>query len=170
VDLRDIFSTFGDILRTSSASVPLPHGAGPGRFPRRPAIRHEDSFLEAATGKETDIAIRRNITCEPARAPELKPGPAVVCPRAGTGQVNRSQGSSPISTTCSQCHGEEIYFQHPCKSGHGFGKVRSEKKIHIKIPAGWWTRTEAEKSGEKVNKATVADRRVISCVYLCRAA
>jgi molecular chaperone DnaJ len=148
---EDIFSTFGDIFE-DFFGFGAPTSRRRSRARPGADLRYDMkiSFLEAATGKETDIAIPRNIPCDACQGSGAKTGTQpVVCPSCrGSGQVNRSQGFFTISTTCSQCHGEGRYIQHPCKECHGFGKVRSEKKIHIKIPAGVDTNSKLRIRGE----------------------
>ena len=96
------------------------------------------SFYEAAFGKETEIEIPKNVSCEICNGTGAKPGTYPThCPNCkGTGQVTRSQGFFTISTTCGQCHGEGKIIPHPCKECRGHGKVRKNKKIQIKIPPG----------------------------------
>jgi molecular chaperone DnaJ len=147
---EDIFSAFGDIFEDFFG-----FGTTSRRRPRARAgadLRYDlkISFLEAATGKETDISIPKSIPCDTCLGTGAKPGThPVACPTCrGTGQVNRSQGFFTISTTCGQCHGEGKYIQHPCKDCHGFGKVRRDKTIHIKIPPGVDTNSKLRIRGE----------------------
>jgi len=135
---EDIFSAFGDIFEDFFG-----FGATSRRRPRaRPGadLRYDlkISFADAAAGKEAEIQIPKNILCELCQGTGAKPGThPITCPTCrGTGQVARSQGFFTVSTTCGQCHGEGKYIQHPCKDCHGFGRVKKDKKLHIKIPPG----------------------------------
>jgi molecular chaperone DnaJ len=134
----DIFSAFGDIFEDF-------FGFGTTHRQRTRARQGADlrydlkiSFHEAAFGKETEIQIPKNVPCEACHGSGSKPGThPTQCPHCkGTGQMTRSQGFFTISTTCSQCHGDGIYIPHPCKECRGFGKVRKNHKIQIKIPPG----------------------------------
>lgn len=134
----DIFSAFGDIFEDFFG-----FGTSSGhRTKARPGadLRYDlkISFFDAAFGKETEIEIPKNVLCEACNGTGAKPGTYPThCPNCnGTGHVTRSQGFFTISTTCGQCHGEGKVVQHPCKECKGFGRVRKNRKIHIKIPPG----------------------------------
>lgn len=135
---EDIFSTFSDIFEDF-------FGFGPSTRrrtrPRQGADLRYDlkiSFYDAAFGKETEIEIPKNVTCDTCNGTGIKPGTRpVVCPLCkGRGQVTRSQGFFTISTTCGQCHGEGQYVPNPCKDCRGTGRVKKKKKIQISIPPG----------------------------------
>jgi len=135
---EDIFSTFSDIFEdffgfgTSTRRRTRPRQGADLRYDLK------ISFYDAAFGKETEIEIPKNVTCDTCNGTGIKPGTRpVVCPLCkGRGQVTRSQGFFTISTTCSQCHGEGQYIPHPCKDCRGTGKVKKKKKIQISIPPG----------------------------------
>ena len=147
---EDIFSAFGDIFEDFFG-----FGATSRRRPKaRPGadLRYDlkISFADAAAGKEVEIEIPKNILCELCEGTGAKPGthpvPCSTC--RGTGQVTRSQGFFTVSTTCGQCHGEGKYIQHPCKDCHGFGRVKKNKKLNIKIPPGVDTGSKLRIRGE----------------------
>jgi molecular chaperone DnaJ len=147
---EDIFSAFGDIFEDFFG-----FGATYKRKakPRSGADLRYDlkiSFYEAAFGKETEIEIPKNVLCEICSGTGAKPGTYPThCPNCrGTGQVTRSQGFFMISTTCGQCHGEGKVIPHPCKECRGYGRVRMNKKIHIKIPPGVDTGSKLRIRGE----------------------
>jgi molecular chaperone DnaJ len=50
--------------------------------------------------------------------------------------VIRSQGFFQISTTCPSCHGQGQIITDPCKECGGRGKIKVERKVTVKIPAG----------------------------------
>jgi molecular chaperone DnaJ len=135
---EDIFSTFGDIFEdffgfgtTQRRRTRMRSGAD---------LRYDMkiTFYEAAFGKEMEIEIPRNVTCDLCKGTGAKPGTHPThCPSCkGTGQVTRSQGFFTISSTCANCRGEGNIIQNPCKECRGHGKVRKTKKIQIKIPSG----------------------------------
>jgi len=41
-----------------------------------------------------------------------------------------------IQTTCPRCHGAGSKSSKPCHNCHGQGRVRNQRKLHVKIPAG----------------------------------
>ena len=147
---EDIFSAFGDIFEDFfgfGTTNRRKQRARPGAD-----LRYDlkVSFTDAAFGKDTDLEIPKNTLCEACQGTGAKAGTnPIPCPTCrGTGQVSRSQGFFTVSTTCSQCHGEGKYIQHPCKECHGFGRVRKNKKIHIKIPPGVDTGSKLRIRGE----------------------
>ena len=147
---EDIFSAFGDIFEdffafgtTNKRRAKVRQGAD---------LRYDlkISFNDAAFGKETEIEIPKNVICEICNGTGAKPGTyPTECPNCkGSGQVTRSQGFFTISTTCGQCHGEGKFIPHPCKECRGYGRVRKNKTIQIKTPAGIDTGSKLRIRGE----------------------
>lgn len=146
----DIFSTFGDIFEDF-------FGFGTSYRQRTKVRQGADlrydlkiSFYDAAFGKETEIEIPKNVLCEICNGTGSKPGTyPTICPNCkGTGQVTRSQGFFTIRTTCGQCHGAGKVIPHPCKECRGFGRVRKNRKISLKIPPGVDTGSKLRIRGE----------------------
>jgi molecular chaperone DnaJ len=54
----------------------------------------------------------------------------------GTGQVRYQQGFFSISRTCGNCGGAGKVIRDPCETCSGRGRVRKEKILEVKIPAG----------------------------------
>ncbi|MGZ3494008.1 MAG: molecular chaperone DnaJ [Thermodesulfobacteriota bacterium] len=146
----DIFSAFGDVFQDFFGFGTTHRrwtSARPGADLRYDV---KISFIEAAFGKEAEIEVPKNVTCEICGGTGAKPGThPVQCPTCkGTGQVTRSQGFFTISTTCNQCRGEGSIVPHPCKECRGYGKVKKIKKIQIKIPPGVDTGSKLRIRGE----------------------
>jgi molecular chaperone DnaJ len=147
---EDIFSTFGNIFEdffgfgTASKHRVRPRTGADLRYDLK------ISFHDAAFGKETEIEIPKAVLCEVCNGTGAKPGTYPThCPNCkGTGQVTRSQGFFTISTTCGQCHGDGKFIPHPCKECRGYGRVRKNKKIQIKIPPGVDTGSKLRIRGE----------------------
>ena len=146
----DIFSAFGDVFEDF-------FGFGTTHRRRTRARPGADlrydlriSFYDAAFGKECEIEIPKNVTCDACNGSGAKPGTyPTQCPSCkGTGQVTRSQGFFTISTTCGQCRGEGSMISHPCKECRGHGKVKKTKKILMKIPPGVDTGSKLRIRGE----------------------
>lgn len=100
------------------------------------------SFEEAAFGKETDIEIPREETCDTCHGSGAKPGthPETCQHCHGTGQLNVEQ-NTPFGRvlnrrTCHYCNGTGKEIKDKCATCGGKGKVQNRKKIHVKIPAG----------------------------------
>ncbi|WML47466.1 molecular chaperone DnaJ [Neobacillus sp. PS3-34] len=100
------------------------------------------SFEEAAFGKETDIEIPREETCETCSGSGAKPGtkPETCQHCQGTGQLNIEQntpfGRVVNRRVCHHCNGTGKEIKHKCSTCGGAGKVKKRRKIHVKIPAG----------------------------------
>lgn len=100
------------------------------------------SFEEAAFGKETDIEIPREETCETCNGSGAKPGtkPDTCKHCQGSGQLNVEQntpfGRIVNRRVCHHCNGTGKEIKHKCFTCGGNGKVKKRRKIHVKIPAG----------------------------------
>jgi molecular chaperone DnaJ len=100
------------------------------------------TFEEAAFGKETDIEIPREETCDTCHGSGAKPGTKKeTCSHCrGTGQLSIEQatpfGRIVNRRTCHYCGGTGQFIKEKCTTCGGSGRVKKRKKIHIKIPAG----------------------------------
>ncbi|MBM7645809.1 molecular chaperone DnaJ [Scopulibacillus daqui] len=100
------------------------------------------TFEEAAFGKETDIQIPREESCGTCKGSGAKPGSKPeTCPHCqGAGQINVEQ-STPFGKVvnrrvCHYCQGTGKFIKDKCTTCGGSGRVKKQKKIHVKIPAG----------------------------------
>ena len=134
----DIFSSFGDIFEDF-------FGFGTGRDSRTNAKRGADlrydlvlSFMEAAFGTEKNIDIEKMDMCSVCNGSACKPGTHMEsCSYCrGTDHVSRSQGFFTVRTICPQCQGRGQAITHPCLHCSGTGRIRSKKKVSVKIPGG----------------------------------
>ena len=149
----DIFTNFGDIFDDFFGM-----GFGNRRGGRRSSARRGSdlrydlpiSFRDAAFGKEKEIDIEKNETCETCTGTGVKPGESKqTCPGCeGRGQVSHTQGFFSISSTCSRCQGQGEIITHPCKDCSGSGAVLTPKKLKVKIPAGVETGIRLKLVGE----------------------
>jgi molecular chaperone DnaJ len=100
------------------------------------------AFDEAVFGKETDIEIPREETCDTCKGSGAKPGTKVdTCSHCkGTGELNIQQntpfGRIVNRRVCSYCSGTGKEIKEKCRTCSGSGKVKNRQKIHVKIPAG----------------------------------
>ncbi|TDL34493.1 molecular chaperone DnaJ [Jeotgalibacillus sp. S-D1] len=100
------------------------------------------TFNEAVFGKETEIEIPREETCETCDGSGAKPGtkPETCHHCKGAGQVNVEQqtpfGRIVNRRVCHYCEGSGKIVKDKCTTCSGAGKVKKRKKIHVKIPAG----------------------------------
>jgi molecular chaperone DnaJ len=122
---------FGDIF-----------GGGRGRSTvfRGADLRYnlEISLEQAARGTDTRIRIPTLAECDTCHGSGAKPGThPVTCPTChGHGQVRMQQGFFSIQQTCPKCHGSGKYVQTPCPECQGAGRVKHQKTLSVKIPAG----------------------------------
>ncbi|WP_078379643.1 molecular chaperone DnaJ [Sutcliffiella halmapala] len=100
------------------------------------------SFEEAAFGKETNIEIPVEETCDSCSGTGAKPGTKVeTCSNCrGSGQESVEQntpfGRIVNRRTCTVCKGTGKSIPHKCSTCHGEGRVKKRNSIHVKIPAG----------------------------------
>jgi molecular chaperone DnaJ len=98
----------------------------------------EIALEQAAHGFETKIRIPTLAECETCHGSGAKPGthPQTCGTCRGAGQVRVSQGPFSMAQTCPRCHGSGKTIAHPCVACHGAGRVKHQKTLSVKIPAG----------------------------------
>jgi len=124
-------------------------GGGAGSAAQRGPVQGDDlrydlslTFEEAAKGCTREINIMRDETCTACKGTGAKAGTSpTTCPTCkGTGQVTVTQntmlGAMRVSRVCTTCHGEGKIVKDPCPRCSGRGKVRTSKRITLKVPAG----------------------------------
>ncbi|MEZ0287835.1 MAG: molecular chaperone DnaJ [Methylophilus sp.] len=120
-------------------------GAGGARNQRSNVYRGADlrynleiSLEEAAKGTETKIRIPVQTNCETCHGSGARPGTSpVTCTTCnGHGQVRMQQGFFSVQQTCPKCHGSGKMVKEPCPTCHGGGRVKQNKTLNVKIPAG----------------------------------
>ena len=100
------------------------------------------TLLESATGVERAISMKLLDPCDRCAASGAEPGTTPQrCPTcAGSGEVRRAQrsffGQFVSVSPCPTCSGAGTTIASPCKKCRGEGRVRGEKTINVKIPAG----------------------------------
>ncbi len=129
-------------------------GGGGGRGgPRRGAdLRYmmELTLEQAIFGTTESIRIPTWGDCEPCHgngtADAKKPSSCPTC--KGSGQVRVQQGFFVLQQTCPHCRGRGTTITDPCKSCRGAGKIKREKTLEVKIPAGVDTGDRIRLTGE----------------------
>jgi molecular chaperone DnaJ len=98
----------------------------------------EITLEEAALGKEAQIRIPSWEQCETCHGSGAKPGTqAKTCSTChGAGVVQMRQGFFSVQQTCPHCRGTGKIIPEPCTTCHGQGKVKKQKTLEVKIPAG----------------------------------
>ncbi len=129
---------FGDIFGGAA-------GAGGRRAGGQQVYRGNDlsyameiTLEEAARGKDTQIRIPSWDTCETCKGSGAKPGtsPKTCGTCSGSGTVHLRQGFFSIQQTCPHCHGTGKIIPDPCTTCNGAGKIKKQKTLEVKIPAG----------------------------------
>jgi molecular chaperone DnaJ len=93
---------------------------------------------EAAAGKESEIRIPSYDECDTCHGTGAKPGtsPKTCGTCQGHGVVQMRQGFFSVQQTCPHCRGSGKIISDPCSPCHGQGKIKRQKTLEIKIPAG----------------------------------
>ncbi|KKW68511.1 molecular chaperone DnaJ [Lampropedia cohaerens] len=98
----------------------------------------EITLEEAARGKDAQIKIPSWEDCGVCHGKGAKPGSDVrTCSTChGNGVVQMRQGFFSVQQTCPTCHGSGRIIAEPCTACYGQGKIKTQKTLEIKIPAG----------------------------------
>lgn len=127
-------------------------GSGRNRTTKGSDLRYNMSISleEAAFGVEKNITIPKWQTCEPCKGSGSEPDktPATCSNCKGSGQVRFQQGFFSVAKTCGKCNGAGKVITHPCKACKGSGKMKVQKEISLKIPAGVDNNSRLRVSGE----------------------
>ena len=132
---------FGDIFGD------MFNGGGGGRSGRggRQVYRGNDlsysmevTLEEAAKGKDAQIRIPSWDSCDTCHGNGAKPGTSTkTCTTCnGMGTVQMRQGFFSVQQSCPHCRGTGKIIPEPCTSCGGQGKVKRQKTLEVKIPAG----------------------------------
>ena len=98
----------------------------------------EVTLEEAAKGKEAQIRIPTHENCEVCSGTGANPGTqAKTCGTCGgAGAVQVRQGFFSVQQTCPSCRGMGKTITDPCIPCAGQGKIKKQKTLEVKIPAG----------------------------------
>jgi molecular chaperone DnaJ len=100
------------------------------------------SFEDAVFGKEVEIEIPKEEECNTCHGSGAKKGtsPETCSHCGGSGQLNVEQntpfGRVVNRRVCHHCQGTGKFIKEKCNDCRGAGKVKVNKKINIKVPAG----------------------------------
>ena len=100
------------------------------------------TLVEVASGAEKTVTVKLLEPCDRCEGRGAEPGssPTKCNTCQGTGEVRRAQRSffgQVISVApCPSCAGEGSVVAAPCKKCKGEGRLRGEKQIVVRIPAG----------------------------------
>jgi molecular chaperone DnaJ len=131
---------FGDIFSDIFGEIFGGNRGGRSTVFRGADLRYnlELTLEQAAHGFETRIRIPAAAACETCKGTGAKPGTQPsTCPSCrGAGQVRVSQGPFSIAQTCPRCHGSGSVIPNPCGTCAGTGRIKLQKTLAVKIPAG----------------------------------
>lgn len=138
-------------------------GGGMGGGPQRPASRKrrgkdaligiEIDLQTAAFGGTEDIDIATAEVCDTCGGEGTRPGTSVeTCSLChGTGSIQQMTrtllGQMVTNQTCNNCGGYGTRITDPCTSCHGDGRIRVERTLSFKVPAGVTTGTRIQLPG-----------------------
>ena len=125
-------------------------GSRGGRNGRDLRYDIEITLQEAAFGAAREITLDKPVECPDCMGSGASKGSSSkTCPDCrGSGQVRMSQGFFSITTTCSRCSGAGTVIDNPCGRCKGDGRIKSKKRISVKIPQGVDTGSRLKLTGE----------------------
>jgi molecular chaperone DnaJ len=148
----DAFTDFNDVLGNIFADFFGGRQSSPGGARRGEDLRYdmEIDFQEAVFGLETHVKVPRTESCQTCGGNGAASSEDIsTCSTCGgAGQVRYSQGFFSVSRTCPTCRGQGQQVRHPCADCQGQGRVRNERKLKVRIPAGVDTGARLRLSGE----------------------
>lgn len=131
---------FGDIFSDIFGGGGMAGGAQQRRTHRGADLRYslELSLEDAVRGTEVNIKVPTWVSCSTCEGSGAHKGakPVSCQPCHGSGQIRMQQGFFTVQQTCPQCGGTGQTISDPCRTCRGQGRVRDEKNLNVKIPAG----------------------------------
>jgi molecular chaperone DnaJ len=131
---------FGDIFGDMFGQQRGGRGAGGRQVFRGGDLSYamEITLEEAARGKDAQIRIPSWEACDTCHGSGAKPGTQVkTCSTcAGAGAVQMRQGFFSVQQTCPTCRGAGKVIPEPCLTCQGQGRIKKQKTLEVKIPAG----------------------------------
>ncbi|MDQ7048971.1 MAG: molecular chaperone DnaJ [Enterobacterales bacterium] len=148
-NFSDIFGdVFGDIFGGGGGAT----RGGRSRQRRGADLQYniELSLEEAVKGVKKTIKIPTYVDCDSCDGNGAKKGSSpITCDTCkGAGQVRMQQGFFSVQQTCPGCHGQGTVIKDPCAKCSGQGRIRKEKNLSVKIPAGVDTGDRIRLTGE----------------------
>ena len=131
----DVFGdVFGDIFGGGRG------GGGGQRVYRGADLRYnlELSLEDAVRGTTVKIRVPAFSTCKSCSGSGARKGssPKTCTTCGGHGQVRMQQGFFSVQQTCPNCNGSGSTITDPCGDCHGQGRIKEQKTLSVKVPAG----------------------------------
>ena len=102
-------------------------------------VRIDLTFEEAVFGCKKDVKIDTMVECDSCNG-KGGHGEKTCQTCHGSGQVTSEQrtifGSFATRSTCQTCHGKGVTYDTKCSKCQGEGRIRENKTVEVKIPAG----------------------------------
>ena len=110
----------------------------------------EIDFEEAAYGSEREITLPISVQCDPCTGSGVTPGSKRETCRqcGGAGSVISGGGFFQVRQTCPVCGGQGTLVTNPCSKCEGSGRVKTRKRITLKIPRGVETGSQLRLAGK----------------------
>ena len=132
-NFSDIFGdVFGDIFGGARR--------GGQRVYRGADLRYnlELSLEDAVAGTTVKIRVPTYVTCKTCSGSgakkDTKPTTCSTC--GGHGQVRMQQGFFSVQQACPRCNGTGSTIEDPCTDCNGEGRLKEQKTLSVKVPAG----------------------------------
>lgn len=93
---------------------------------------------DAANGLQATFKINTQVSCEKCNGLGAKDKNSFIkCTKCnGQGQIRIQQAFLTIRQTCDKCNGQGSYIKEICQICYGKGRIKAERTISAKIPAG----------------------------------
>lgn len=110
----------------------------------------EIDFEEAVFGSEREIVLPLSEDCGACRGSGAEPGSRRETCRqcGGHGVLVSASGFFQVRQTCPVCGGVGTMITKPCRECHGNGRVKTRKRLTLKIPAGVETGSRLRLAGK----------------------
>lgn len=147
------FGSFSDIFDEMFSDIMGGHQAAEATL-RGADVRYnlELALEEAFAGKTVHLRFNTAVPCTSCHGNGSEDGGAATnCPTChGRGKSRFQQGFFTIERTCTRCQGLGKIIEKPCRTCGANGRIRGEKNVEVKVPAGVedGTRIRVTKEGE----------------------
>jgi len=110
----------------------------------------EIDFEEAVLGSNRDITYQVLEECEACKGSGMEPGfkPESCTRCSGSGAIETSNGFFHMRQACPACGGTGQMNRNPCHKCKGAARIKSRRKLNLKIPAGVETGSRLRISGK----------------------
>ena len=142
VDLADALNIFMRDFGGFGGLGDLLGGRGPGRSGGDIKLVAELTLVDVAQGLEKSFTVKLLDECDACQGSGAEPGskPHRCATCGGSGEVRRAQrsffGQFVSVAPCPSCGGQGTVVETPCRKCRGDGRVRVERTIRVRIPAG----------------------------------